>query len=80
MIMGWIYTGIIVISILFAVLGGHPMGAAVTDGAQKGITLALSIGGIIYESVVIISSVIGLYRYHDARVKRSCVSCLHEKT
>ena len=45
MIMGWIYTGIIVISILFAVLGGHPMGAAVTDGAQKGITLALSIGG-----------------------------------
>ena len=45
MIMGWIYTGIIVISTLFGILNGQSMGAAVTDGAQAGITLAISIGG-----------------------------------
>lgn len=45
MIMGWIFTGMLAIALLGCVLTGQSIGNAVTDGAQKGITLAISIGG-----------------------------------
>lgn len=49
MVMSWIFTGILLISILFAAVTGHgaALAAAVPQGAQAGVTLALSIGGSI---------------------------------
>ena len=47
MVMGWIFTGIIVISTAFAVISGRgsSLSAAIPQGAQAGITLAISLGG-----------------------------------
>lgn len=47
MVMSWIFTGFLLISIVFAaVLGrGSALAAAIAQGAQAGITLAVSIAG-----------------------------------
>lgn len=45
MVMSWIFTGFLVISIIFSVFSGVSLGSALTQGAQAGITLAISIGG-----------------------------------
>lgn len=47
MVMSWIYTGIITISILFSAIRGQgsALAAAIPAGAQAGITLAVSIAG-----------------------------------
>lgn len=47
MVMSWIYTGILVLSIFAAVLTGNgsALAAAVPEGAQAGITLAISLAG-----------------------------------
>lgn len=49
MVMSWIFTGIVLISVIFAALSGNgsALSAAVTQGAQAGITLALSLAGSI---------------------------------
>ena len=49
MVMSWIFTGIIGISILAAMLLGRgaELAAAIPKGAQAGITLAISLGGSI---------------------------------
>ncbi len=47
MVMSWIFTGILLLSVIFSVITGNPLGSAVTQGAQAGITLALSIAGSI---------------------------------
>lgn len=49
MVMSWIFTGIVTISVVFAFLTGHgsQLAAAVPQGAQAGITLALSMAGSI---------------------------------
>ena len=49
MVMAYIFTGIVLISILFAAVTGQgaALAAAVPQGAQAGITLALSIAGSI---------------------------------
>ena len=49
MVMSWIWTGIAGISILFAILNGNggPLAAAVMQGAQAGVTLAISMAGSI---------------------------------
>ena len=47
MVMSWIFTGIVLISLLFAIATGHgaALAAAVPRGAQAGLSLAISIGG-----------------------------------
>ena len=45
MVMSWIFTGFLVISIVFSIFSGTSLGSAVTQGAQAGLTLAISIGG-----------------------------------
>ncbi len=47
MVMSWIFTGLVLISVVFALLlgNGGALSAAVTQGAQAGITLAVSLGG-----------------------------------
>ncbi len=47
MVMGWILTGIFLLSIVFSWICGNggALAGAVTQGAQNAITLALSIGG-----------------------------------
>lgn len=47
MVMSWIFTGLVLISVVFALLlgNGGALSAAVTKGAQAGITLAVSLGG-----------------------------------
>ncbi len=49
MVMSWIWTGILAISLIFAVLtgSGSELSAAAVQGAQAGITLAISIAGSI---------------------------------
>ena len=49
MVMSWIFTGIFGISILFSLLTGHgrQMASALVNGAQNGITLAISMSGAI---------------------------------
>lgn len=47
MVMSWIFTTILLISFIFSLFFGIPLGAAITEGAQAGITLALSIAGSI---------------------------------
>lgn len=49
MVMSWIFTGIVAIAILFAILNGNgsALAAAVPQGAQTGVTLAISIAGSI---------------------------------
>lgn len=49
MIMSWIFSGIVLISILFAAITGQgsQLAAAIPQGAQAGVTLAISIGGSI---------------------------------
>lgn len=47
MVMSWIFSGIIFVSIVCAWIGGNggALAAAVVEGAQSGITLAISIAG-----------------------------------
>ena len=45
MVMSWIFTGILAVSLGFSAIFGSHFGGAVTQGAQAGITLAISIGG-----------------------------------
>jgi spore maturation protein A len=49
MVMSWIFSGIVLVSIVFAVITGRgsALAAAVPQGAQAGITLALSLAGSI---------------------------------
>ena len=49
MIMSWIWTGIIAISLFFSLINGNgsALAAAVAQGAQSGIALAISIAGSI---------------------------------
>ena len=49
MVMSWIFTGILIISLLFAILNGNiaQLSSAIPQGAQAGITLAISIAGSI---------------------------------
>lgn len=49
MVMSWIFTGIVLVSVAFAAFSGNgsALSAAVTQGAQAGITLALSLAGSI---------------------------------
>ena len=49
MVMSWIFTGILLISTIFALLTGNgaALAAAVPQGAQAGITLAISLAGSI---------------------------------
>lgn len=49
MVMSWIWTGFILISLIFSTLlqRGSALAAAVLEGAQAGITLALSMAGAI---------------------------------
>ena len=49
MVMSWIFTGIVGISIMFALLTGHgaELAAAIPKGAQSGITLVISMAGAI---------------------------------
>lgn len=49
MVMSWIFTGILLLSIVFAAATGHgaQLAAAVPQGAQAGITLAISMAGSI---------------------------------
>lgn len=49
MIMSWIYTGMLVLALLSAVLTdqGSALSAAVPEGAAAGITLAISLAGSI---------------------------------
>jgi len=45
MIMGWIFAAILGYSLFASVITGNSIAGAVTQGAQAGVTLALSIGG-----------------------------------
>ena len=45
MVMSWIFTGILAISLIFFLILGISPGAAITEGAQAGITLAISLSG-----------------------------------
>ena len=49
MVMSWIFTGILLLSVLFAAATGNggALASAVPQGAQAGVTLAISIGGSI---------------------------------
>ena len=49
MVMSWVWTSILAISVVCAVIldRGAQLGAAVLNGAQSGITLAISIAGSI---------------------------------
>lgn len=49
MVMSWIFTGMLFFSVLFAALSGHSgaLSAAAVEGAQAGVTLALSITGAV---------------------------------
>ena len=49
MVMSWIFTGMLFGSVLFAALSGHggALSAASVEGAQAGVTLALSITGAV---------------------------------
>ena len=45
MVLSWIYTVILLVSLIFSIHNGSSLGAAFTEGAQGGITLAISISG-----------------------------------
>ncbi len=47
MVMSWIFTGILLLSLVFSAIFGKPLSGAITQGAQAGITLVLSIAGSI---------------------------------
>ena len=49
MVMSWIFTGIVLLSIIFAAVNGRgsQLAAAVPQGAQAGVTLAISMAGSI---------------------------------
>ncbi|MGM9590096.1 MAG: spore maturation protein A [Faecousia sp.] len=49
MVMSWIWTGMILVSLIFAWMtgAGHALSGAVMQGAQAGITLAISMAGSI---------------------------------
>ncbi len=49
MVMSWIFTGILCISLVFAVLGDRmtALSSAIVQGAQSGVTLSLSMAGAI---------------------------------
>ena len=47
MVMSWIFTGMVAVAVVFAVLSGRgsELAAAIPEGAQSGITLCLSLAG-----------------------------------
>lgn len=45
MALSWVYSIIILLSVIFSIISGNSLGTAVTQGAQSGITLAISIAG-----------------------------------
>ncbi len=45
MLMGWVFTGFILLSVIFSFFGGGSLSAALAQGAQKGVSLAISLGG-----------------------------------
>lgn len=45
MVMSWIFTLFLFISIIFSLIFGTSLGSAITQGAQAGITLAISLAG-----------------------------------
>ena len=45
MIMGWIFPFFILISLIFSLFSGISPASSITQGAQNGITLAISLGG-----------------------------------
>lgn len=47
MVMSWIFSFILAVAVIFALLSGNggALGAAIADGAQAGITLAISMAG-----------------------------------
>ena len=45
MLLSWVFTVILLLSLIFSIFFGVSPAAAVTQGAQAGITLAISIGG-----------------------------------
>ena len=49
MVMSWIFTGIVAIALVFSILSGRgsELAAAIPEGAQAGITLAISLAGSI---------------------------------
>ena len=49
MVMSWIFTGIVLLSVIFAAVSGRgaELAAAVPQGAQAGVTLAISMAGSI---------------------------------
>lgn len=49
MVMSWIFTGFLLLSVLFAAFTGNhsQLAAAITQGAQAGVTLCISIAGAI---------------------------------
>ena len=49
MVMSWIFTGMLFFSVLFSALSGHggALSAAAVEGAQAGVTLAISITGAV---------------------------------
>ena len=47
MVMSWIFTGILLLSLVFSAIFVTPLSGAITQGAQAGISLALSIAGSI---------------------------------
>ena len=49
MVMSWIWTGILCISLIFGVLDGrgNELASAIMSGSQAGVTLAISMGGAI---------------------------------
>ena len=62
MVMSWIFTIFLLVSIIFSMISGQPLSGAVTQGAQSGLTLAISIGGslCLWSGVGHLMEVIGL--------------------
>lgn len=62
MVMSWVFTAFILVSIIFSAISGQPLSGAATQGAQAGLTLAISIGGslCLWSGVGHLMEVIGL--------------------
>lgn len=60
--MSWVFTVFILVSVIFSIISGQPLSGAVAQGAQSGLTLAISIGGslCLWSGVGYLMEVIGL--------------------
>ena len=81
MVMSWIFTGILAVSLGFSAIFGSHFGGAVTQGAQAGITLAISIGGslCLWSGVGHLMERIGLTEML-AKLFRPLLQCLFPST